>query len=61
MFTPNKVGQHASSSNFDAGLTEEADDRRSLLIIEDALLHSNIIAHIAAKVGFAVDRQGRMR
>ncbi|MFZ3357850.1 MAG: response regulator [Xanthobacteraceae bacterium] len=52
MLLPDHVG-YPAIAGFNAG-PEPSDDRRSsVLVIEDAIIHSNIISRIAGKVGFA--------
>jgi two-component system chemotaxis response regulator CheY len=51
MFSPNKTARQATT-NADAGSDPSAKNLSSLLIIEDALIHSTIIGRIADKVGF---------
>jgi ActR/RegA family two-component response regulator len=57
MLSQNKPNRHATSA---AGteLNPSAEERSSLLIVEDALIHSTIIARIADKVGFTSEIAG---
>ena len=51
MFSPIKTARQATT-NADAGSDPSATNLSSLLVIEDALIHSTIISRIADKGGF---------
>lgn len=54
MFISNEVSRHALN-NLDSESNALADQRSTMLIVEDALIHSNIINRIAGRVGFIAD------